>query len=465
MRACRRVALALLIVWLAVPAGGVFAEPQPAPAPGRVPVVLVHGIRAAAETWGPPGGDGLLGRLMRLGYRPGDTLFRSEAGAWRDPVTAARDELAPLLRRAAAAAGTTAVDIVADTSGALLVQHLLHAVDHALPWAVGLPAVRQVVLIAPFSGGHDGAALAREAAFRTALLQWHWRGGIPRNSGPPQPDSGLDFRAGFDEEAFVIARAHGFYEPAYHAFVREAWFLRPPDDPSPSPAFWEWLRDWDEDLAAALLSQRAPVPGGPPDWPAGTDLARAVYERAAFEAARLVYHSLRPVGEVLVEDWLDDVDPEVSDGWLAALVRFLGRRLAHVLAAYAPAWLEHGRDAALDFLFHGAAGASPLTTPVRRLQPLADNLWLQAVRLPGGWGGRPNGPRVVSIGGRLTGPLGFLLPAAGTLGADPTLPWAPDVDDAVHTVTGWWGVDAGALARHAEAIERVVEELGRWEQA
>lgn len=489
VRGGARRALALLVIWSsalggslvplaaastagAAPAGAAAAGPQWAQAADRVPVVLVHGIRSPAETWGSPDGDGLLGRLVRLGYRPGRTLFWSEAGPWRDPVRAAHTELAPLLRRAAAAAGTQAVDVVAHSSGALLLQHLLRSEPPA-PGAAGaggpgpgaLPRVRQVILVAPFSAGHDGAALAREAALRAALLDWHRQQGAGRNTGVPLPRGGLELLDAFDEAEFVTARAYHFYEPAYHRFVREGWFLRPPDDPQPSPDFWRWLEDRDPDLTAELLSQDPPVAGGPPEWGAGTDLTRAYYERAALDAARVVYHSLRPVGEVLWEEWQADIDDDFSDGWLAALARFLGRRLARLLAAYAPPWLEHGRDAALNALFSGSTGVSPLSAPVRRLQPLDDNLWLQAVRLPGGWGGRPQGPRVVAIGGRLTGPLAALLPDPADLGAGAALPWAGDVDDLAHTVGAWWGVDAGALPRHRAALDRVVEELGRWDRA
>ena len=460
------------VVWPAPAALAAPEVPDPATRARRVPVVLVHGIRPARETWGEPGGDGLLGRLARAGYQPGQTLFWSEAGPWRDPVTAAHEELAPLLRRAAAAAGTPAVDVVAHTSGALLVQQLLHAGGAApggadprggSPGAQPLPAIRHLILIAPFSAGHEGAAAVRAAALRSALLERHRREGLPRNTGPAQPYAGLEPGPAFDEAGYVVSRAYDFYEPAYHHFVREAWFLRPPDDPHPSPEFWHWLEDRDPDLAAVLLSRDPPVPGGPPLWKAGTDLTRAYYEQAALDAARAVYHSLRPVGEVLLEDWESDLG-DLSGGWRAALARFLAGRAAHLLRTYGPPWLAHGRDAALEALFSSAAGASPLAAPVRRLEPLDHNLWLEAVRLPGGWGARSQGPRVVAIGGRLAGPLVLLLPQPELLEAGADLPWPADVDDLVHVVDGWWGVDPASLPRHRAVIDRVVDELERWEQ-
>ncbi|HEY8450615.1 MAG TPA: hypothetical protein VIL95_09060 [Bacillota bacterium] len=442
-----------------------------------VPVILVHGFQEAGPTWGlPPHRSGLYDHLRRLGYRPGRTLFWSTAPVWRDPIEAARQHLIPLLERIGRQTGARQVDLVVHGSGALDLLALQADLRGNPPLARRLPVIRRVVAIAPLWRGHDGARIARQTAFQIALLNWHRTQGLGRNvelsDHPPELEPGATpFRSELD---YVLKRAYTVYEPLYHAFLRQAWFVHPSGpgtvpDALPAPSFWDWLDRSQPGRSERWLSETAPAPAARPDWPAGADLSRAEYEVAALAAARFAYRSLQPVADVALEGWERDLD--LGGDLREALGRFLARRVWHVLTRMGPVWAEEARDRLLEQLLERSTGVDVLATPLRRLVPLtaaADeglptervtNLWLAAM-LGQPPAGAAQGPELVEVVGRLDGPLAALVrwwlgPTGGEQADKPAL-------EGVRSwrrvqVRGWWGVDAASLPSHP-AAQRVVAE-------
>lgn len=270
---------------------------------GRVPVILVHGLRGSGEsTWGQPEypGDqpkGMYLSLCRSGYEPGKTLFvcdyeEDNLGDFRE---IARRFLVPAIDRALQASGLARVDLVCRSMGGLVGRAYVSSPDYR-------GDIRTLVMIATPSRGSFGAGIVKAAEMTELQEQLRHRGAVhelplERPELPRKDRLDVKFT---NEVEYVSRQALKVWEPVFNHYYATAWLLaeaagggrrQPPD-------FFRWLAEEFPEPYVELIKdgQRPPLspayePAGPGSFVLaapgpGESLTVAYYNLLAVQTAR-----------------------------------------------------------------------------------------------------------------------------------------------------------------------------------
>lgn len=450
-------ALAVLFFWLAglmVPPAALMADQAGGwEAGARVPVVLVPGLGGDGQ-WGSLEDRGsLLGALVAAGYRLGRDLFILPAGSNGDNLARAAMDLRQLLLAVGQKTGSTVVDAVTHSNGALTARYYADAFT-----GTGAPSLRQIIMIGPPSRGSELTDVVRRSAIKERVLGlWDAEG------------------EGSGEIGFILGLARQIM-PYYRRFLTDGWLLAL-GQPS---SFVDWVAGHHEDLAAAFTEPTPPkgpaVPPGPmaavPGF--GRDLSTAYYSDAALDTVRYVYEQQRPLYEVAAEEWWTGIRPAAD--WRAVVLNWIKDRLARVAGFLLQREGTQLWHRAATATFTKWAGTDPMAPFMRQvvaeeLQPAAAgglgrripaNVWLRKWN-DGYAGARTRSPRLVYIAGSVLSSSAAA--ATGLPEGDGAvafqaalLPAGPD--DSWHGVTGWPGGHHWGLLRDPGVHRHVLAALG-----